>query len=232
MSRPRDAGAALHLQASRCTRRARLAALALCGWLALPGAAAAQFVPLEDLLQIVVTPRELLAIDATGGGETPERLLLGEEVLFSMSRGRVGAVLTDQRILAVEVDSGAWQSVRYLRGESRPHQAELGDRVVLFSTNRRVLGFGNRNLAEESIGPSEQLLLTKVSANLAVAVTSRRALALSPFTGGFFEIGLRVGERIEGLTASSDVATLTTSQRLLIFRGRAGTWSERRLGLR
>lgn len=178
--------------------------------------------------------RELLAIDAEGGGETPTRLRLDEQVLLTQSRGRVGVVLTDQRVLAVGVRSGAWQDARYLRGESRPHQALLGDRVALVATDRRVLGFdgGSNNLVEQSLGPREQLLRTGVSANLAVAVTDRRALALSPFVGGFFEFPLRLGESIERLVASSDVATVTTSQRLLIFRGRAGVWSERRLGLR
>jgi hypothetical protein len=73
---------------------------------------------------------------------------------------------------------------------------------------------------------------TRVSANLAVVVTDRRALGLSPFAGGFFETSLRLGESVESFEASSDVATLTTSERLLIFRGPTGSWSERHLELR
>ncbi len=234
MSGPRNAGAGLHLQRRSCSARA--AGLLLAALLVAPPASARFYgdFPLEDLLTVVVTSRELLAIDAEGGGETPERLNLREQVLFSANRGRVGVVLTDQRVLAVGVRSGAWQGARYLRGESRPHGAELGDRVALVTTDRRLLGFdgGSNNLLEASLGPRERVLETGVSANLAVAVTDRRALAISPFSGGFFEIPLRVGETVENLNLSSGTATLTTSVRLLIFRGRAGTWSERRLRLR
>jgi hypothetical protein len=188
-------------------------------------------VPLEDLLQIVETSRTLLAIDAEGGGDTPERLEIDEEVVWTGSRGRVGVALTDRRILAVGTGSAAWQQTRYRRGETPPETASLGDRVALLTTEQRVLGFdgGSNNLVETSVGPGETVLDARVSANLGVVVTDRRALALSPFAGGFFETPLRLHERIEGLALGSDVATLTTSARILVFRGRTGRWSERRL---
>ncbi len=68
--------------------------------------------------------------------------------------------------------------------------------------------------------------------NVAVAVTTRRALGISPFVGGFFPIDLRVGEDIESLSAAANLATLATSRRLLTFRANSGTWEERRLNLR
>jgi len=190
--------------------------------------------PLGDLLQIVVTPRALLALDGEGGGDTREDLERGEQVLWTGSRGLVGMALTDRRILAVRTRSAAWQETRWRQGESRPAVAQLGDRVALLATDRRLLGFdgGSGNLAETSVGPQEQVLETHVAANVAVAVTSRRALGISPFVGGFFETPLRVGETVERVDTGSEVATLTTSQRLLIFRGRTGRWSERHLELR
>lgn len=233
MAGPEDAVRRLQLQRSACTA---LAALALAALLA--GAPAAGTgrgdLPLGDLLQIVATPRALLAIDAEGGGDRREPLERGERVLWTGTRGAVGLALTDRRVLAVATGSAAWQTTRFRQGESAPHLAELGDRVALVVTDRRILGFdgGSRNLVELSLGPRERLIDTRVSANLAVAVTDRRALGLSPFAGGFFETSLRLGESIEAFEASSDVATLTTSQRLLIFRGPSGSWSERHLELR
>jgi len=214
-----------------------MAALALAAGLlaaSAPAAGRGGDVPLEDLLRIVVTPRALLAIDAEGGGDTREALELGESVVWRDSRGRVGVVLTDRRVLAVGTGSGAWQDTRYRRGETPPGAAALGDRVALVATDRRVLGFdgGSFNLVERSIGPHERVLHTRVSANLAVVVTDRRALALSPFVGGFFEAPLRVAERVESVDLGSDVATLTTSDRLLVFRGRTGSWSEHHIELR
>jgi len=227
-----DAARELQVQRRRCSAGAALLVALLLG----PPAPAAEDgrSPLGDLLQIVVTERALLAVDGEGGGETREDLERGEEVLWTGSRGAVGVALTDRRLLAVRTLSGSWQSTRWRRDEQRPAAAELGDRVALLATDRRLLGFdgGSGNLAEESVGPREQVLETSVAANVAVVVTSRRALGLSPFAGGFFETPLRVGETVEGVDAASEIVTLTTSHRLLFFRARAGAWSERRLELR
>jgi hypothetical protein len=190
--------------------------------------------PLLDLLEILVLPREILAIDAGGGGQLEERLLRGERVLWSESQGRVGVVLTDQRILAVSTISASWQSTRYLRSEVAPGRATLGDRVALLLTDKRAIGFdGNSgNLIERSLGPGESILDFAVGANVAVVVTPRRALGLSPFAGGFFETDIHVGEKIEHTAAQANLVTITLSNRLLIFRAPTGTWEERKLKLR
>ena len=222
------------MQAPPCGSRALALALLLLAGPALAAGPDPEEVVLEDRLQIVLTPRAVLAFDGEGGGDREERLELGEEVVWRGSRGNVGVVLTDRRLLMIGVGSGSWQETRWRRGETRPQGAEIGGRVALVVTDKRLLGFdgGSGNLVEGSLGPRERVLTTSVSTNLAIAVTGRRAFGLSPFKGGFFETDLRVGERLEGLDALSDVATLTTSRRLLTFRGRTGHWSERRLELR
>jgi len=190
--------------------------------------------PLVDLLEIVVLQREILAVDAGGGGQIEERLLRGEQVRWSGSQGRIGVVLTDQRILAVSTISASWQSVRYQRGEDLPESATLGDRVALILTNKRAIGLdGNSgNLIERSLGPGERVVGSAVGDNAAVVVTPRRALGLSAFTGGFFEAKIRVGERMEGLVAKSNLVTLTLPNRLLFFRAPTGSWEERNLNIR
>jgi hypothetical protein len=190
--------------------------------------------PLLDLLTIVELQRELLAIDARSGNQLSERLELDEEVLWTRSRGRVGVVLTDRRILAVAVGSAAWQDTRYLRTEQVPERAQLGERVALVLTPKRVIGFdgGSGNLIERSIGPNERVHTTAVAENVLVVVTERRAMGLSPFVGGFFETPLRVGEDLESVVAQANLATVTTSHRLLVFRAPSGSWEERRLDLR
>jgi hypothetical protein len=237
MAGRRGAASELQVQRRHCSARAALglvAALAAVAAGTLTAESDDGRAPLADLLRIVVTPRALLAVDGESGGDTREDLLLGEQVLWTGSRGLVGMALTDQRVLAVATGSGSWQSTRWRQGESRPALAELGERVALLATDRRLLGFdgSSGNLAEESVGPRERVLETSVAANVAVVVTSRRALGLSPFAGGFFEQPLRVGEAVASIDAGSEVVTLTTSQRLLFFRARAGAWSERRLELR
>ncbi len=242
------AAPALHLQAAGCRRLRCGLGAALLGALLTPagaaGPAAGQSIgpfgrdgavfPIEDLLQIVVLKRDLLALDAEGGGETREDLELGERVLWTGSRGRVGLVLTDRRILAVGTGSARWQSTRYRRAESHPHLTRLGDRVALVVTDKRALGFNGRsgNLLEERFGPNETVVRADVSANVAIVVTDRRALGLSPFAGGFFGERLRISEEVLGLELGSNIATLRTGQRLLTFRGTTGSWSERRLDIR
>ena len=191
-------------------------------------------VPIEDVLQIVVLDRELVAIDALGGGGPRERLEIGERLLRYAARGRVGIAVTDRRMLAVGVGSGSWQDTRYRQGEIPPRDFLLGDRVALLLTSKRALGFdgGSGNLIELSLGPAETVLGLEIGRNVAVIVTDRRALGLSPFAGGFFSERMRLRERLEAIDASANLATVTTSRRLLTFRSPTGGWEERDRNLR
>jgi hypothetical protein len=210
--------------------------LALAAALALPGAAASasdEFL-LAPQLDVLVLDRELLAVDARSGGQTSERLELGERVLFAKQRGRVGVAVTDRRMLAVASSSGAWQEARYRRNEPAPLDASLGDRVALLLTPVRAIGFDGKsgNLIERSIGPQEVVLESAVGQNVAAVVTNRRALGMSSNRGGFFEAPIRVNEQVQRLSALADTVTVHTSKRLLIFRGPTGSWEERRLPIR
>jgi hypothetical protein len=207
----------------------------VCLGLVLAGTAdASEDALLAPLLDVIVLEREILAIDAEGGGETRERLEIGENVLFAKQRGKVGVAVTDRRILAVATRSGSWQEARYRRGETPPLDASLGDRVALLLTAQRAIGFdgGSGNLIEASIGPQEVATRTAVGQNVAVVVTNRRALGLSSERGGFFDTRLRVGEPVESISALAKTVTLQTDRRLLIFRGPSGSWEERRLPIR
>ena len=78
------------------------------------------------------------------------------------------------------------------------------------------------------LGPQEDLRAVQVGANVAVLVTNREAIGLSPEAGGFFAIRLQVKERIAEVSARSNLATVQTNQRVLVFRAPTGTWAERR----
>jgi hypothetical protein len=189
--------------------------------------------PLEDRLQLIVQPRSVLAIDGETGGQREEALELGERVFAHGADGRVAYAVTDRRLLAIAVGSGSFQHARFARGEALAAPAALGDRVVLFATNRRVIGFdgGSGNLVESRLGPRERIARLAVGNSVAVAATGRRALGLSPFRGGFFEVSLGLDEAEVSLAATGDLATLTTDRRILTFRAATGSWEERRIGL-
>ena len=96
-------GCLLPLKNTNVTRKT-CAALVLLAHLLLPGVCGAQLsgpdqVPLADLLEILFLDRELLAIDAAGGGQRALRLRLDENLLWKDSQGRVGMAVTNQRIL-------------------------------------------------------------------------------------------------------------------------------------
>jgi len=189
--------------------------------------------PLSDVLQILVLQREVRAIDAVGG-EIVQRLERGEPVVWYDTRGRVGVVLTDRRVLAVSSRSGSWQESRYRLREAPPLEAFLGDQVALVITKSRAIGFdgGSGNLIEQPLGPGERVLAIDVGENVGVVVTDRRALGISPFAGGFFETHLPPGERYERVEASANFASVHTSRRILNFRAPSGRWTESDLPLR
>ena len=191
-------------------------------------------IPLADVLEILELDRTLLAVDARTGGELELRLRLDERVVWRTTRGRVGMVLTDQRVLAVAVASGSWQQAELQSGERVDGPAQLGDRVGLLVTSRRAIGFdgGSRNLLEASLGLRERVLASAVGLNVAVLVTDRRALGLSPSVGGFFDVPVQLGERVERVEAESNLATVTTDRRLLVFRTPTGSWEIRLRNLR
>jgi len=186
--------------------------------------------PLGELIEIVVLEDEILAVDAEGGGTSTIRRLLGEQVLWVGTRGVVGVVLTDERVLAIATRSASWREAPYERGEMPAQAAELGDRVALVALPQRVLGFVGSagRFAEVRLGPREDLLALRVGANVAVVVTEREAYGLSPDAGGFFPIRLQLRERLEDVVARDNLATVQTDQRLLVFRAPTGTWAERR----
>ena len=78
----------------------------------------------------------------------------------------------------------------------------------------------------------ERVLATAVGRNVAVIVTDRRALGLSPSVGGFFDTPIQLGETVERIVAESNLATVTTARRLLIFRTPTGSWEIRLRNLR
>jgi len=202
---------------------------------ALPASAQlrADEVPLEDVLEIVQLKHALLAIDAAAGGQKRVPLEIGETVIAIRSRGRVGFVATDRRMLAVGTASAAWQQERYQIGEQGPPLIQLGDRVALLVTNLRVLGFNNRDslFTEYQIGPNERFVASYAGANAAVALTNRNALGFSPRFANFSTTDFQLRERILDVSPRANLTTIRTNRRLLIYRAPSGTWVERRLNL-
>jgi hypothetical protein len=215
---------------------AALIALSLPVGAAAPLAARAQSpergeVPLVDLVDLLVVDRELVAIRSAG--QLTIRLELDERLLWHGSRGAVALALTDRRMLGAATRSAAWQTLPLRRQEPPPEAAQLGDRVALFVTDDRIVGFNGEtgNFAEFPLGVRESVRHRRVGANTAVVVTDRNAVGLSAFAGGFFAAKLGLREQVEAVEALANLATVTTNRRLLIFRAASGVWTEKNLAL-
>ena len=189
-------------------------------------------VVLEDVISVELVGRELVAFDLVGSGRLVERLEIGEEVLSTRARGRIALALTTRRMLAAAPTSGSWQAERYRISERPSEEADLSQGVALVVTSQRALAFFGSGWTEQSIGPRELLRTTQVGPGAGVVVTDRRALGVSAQAGGFFETKLRIGEDIQSVNAIASIVTLTTSKRVLVFKGASGRWVEHSRTLR
>jgi hypothetical protein len=189
-------------------------------------------VVLQDAIAVELVGRELVAFDLEGSGRLVERLEIGEELIFSEARGRVAVALTTHRMLAATPESSSWRAERYRVSENAVSEAEVSQQLALVVTSQRALAFFSGRWAEESFGPRETLVTTRVGPGAGVVITDRRALGVSAGVGGFFETKLRVREDIESVNAVSSLVTITTSERTLLFKGTSARWVEHRRTLR
>jgi hypothetical protein len=189
--------------------------------------------PLADQIEVVVIDREVVAIDAEGGGDRSAELSLREEVGFHAARGIVGVALTSERALFFSANRG-WLSLRWLPSERVPERVLLGERVALLATSKRVIGFNAESgiAVDEPLGRNEPVHDLVIGANAGAALTSRRLLGLSLGSARFIEEKIGVSEAVESLDAGANIITATTPRRLLIFRASGATWEERPRRLR
>ena len=145
----------------------------------------------------------------------------------------VCGTVNDLAMLGATPRSSSWREKRYRITETPVDGAWLSQGLGLVITSERALAFfGPGNWAEQGLGPREDVLTARLGPAAGVVVTDRRALGISADTGGFFETKLRINEEIENVTAVSSIATITTSQRTLLFKGPSAIWVEHRRPLR
>lgn len=191
-------------------------------------------VPLLDTIDVIVRRRSVIAVDPSVGFDVARApLLIGEDVLWSGSRGRVGLVVTDKRVLAISTGAPTWHETRFRVRESLPNAVLLGDRVALVTTDDRIIGMaaGGGPLRMRDIGTHENLVDAVIGENLAIVITDKRVLGLSAFAGGFFQESVGIHEDFEYSKASANFGTVATDRRLLLFEATSGDWRTRRFRL-
>jgi hypothetical protein len=185
---------------------------------------------IEDLIDIAESKGKIIAI-IEGRRTVTFDLRPNEKILWSGSRGYLGAFLTDLHFYVISTSLNAWQPLPLRLAESGKGVASLSPYIALLTTRNRAVGFDatyNRFI-EVQLPIHEQLVAAEAERYVAVVITSGRAFGLATESSAFTEINLRVNETIEDIKLTYSKATVRTSDRLLTFEATGSTWKEHRL---
>jgi len=155
---------------------------------------------IEDLVDITESNSKIIAI-IEGGKTISFDLRPNEKVLWSGSKGYLGAFLTNERFFVISTSSDAWQALPLKLDESEKGVASLSPHIALLVTGDRAIGFdaASNQFIETQLPIHDELLAAEAEKYVAVVITSSRAFGLAAETSAFSEIPLRVRETIEAI---------------------------------
>jgi hypothetical protein len=185
---------------------------------------------IEDLIDIFESNSKIIAI-IEGKKTIAFNLRPKEKVLWSGSRGYIGAFLTDHRFFTISIYSNTWQALPLGIDESENGVASLSPYIALLVTEDRAIAFdaASNRFIETRLPTHDEIVTAKVERYVAVVITSGRAFGFAAETASFTEVRLRVRETIETIKITSGKATIRTSDRLLSFESTDSIWKEHRL---
>jgi hypothetical protein len=185
---------------------------------------------IEDLVDITESNSKIIAV-IEGRKTITFDIRPKEKVLWSGSKGYLGAFLTNDRFFVISTSSDTWQVLPLKLDESEKGVVSLSPYIALLVTGDRAIGFDaeSNRFVETDLPIHDKLLAAKAEKYVAVVITSSRAFGLAAKTMTFTEIHLRVRETIEAIKMTSSKATILTSDRLLTFDATGSTWNEHRL---
>ena len=185
---------------------------------------------IEDLIDIAESKSKIIAI-IEGTKTVTFDLRPGEKVLWSGSRGHLGAFLTDRHFFVISTSLDAWQQLPLRLDESGKGIASLSPYIALLVTGDRAVGFdaSSNRFVEVQLPLNDELLAAEAERYVAVVITSSRAFGLAAETSTFKEISLRKNEALETLKLTYNKVTVRTSDRLLTFDSAGTNWKEHRL---
>ena len=185
---------------------------------------------IEDLIDIAESKGKIIAI-IEGKRKISFDLRPDEKVLWSGSRGYLGAFLTDLHFFVISTSLNAWQRLPLKLDESEKAVASLSPYIALLVTGDRAIGFdatANR-FTETQLPLHDELITAEAEQYVALVITSSRAFALAAESSAFSEINLGIGESVEEIKLTESKATVRTAERLLTFDATGSTWKEHRL---
>src|SRR5262249_28881966 len=138
------------------------------------------------------------------------------------SRGLVGVIATNRRMLAIHSRASEFAELRY-RIREKPVDANdihVLDRLALVELNTRLVGYAPDLgiWVELGLGPNERPSAFEGQGGIAAVVTPRRAIGFSSRSSGFVEEPLSPKEDVERASFSDASVTLILPHKILIFR--------------
>lgn len=185
---------------------------------------------IEDLIDIAESDGKIIAV-IEGRKTITYDLKPSEKLLWSGSRGHLGAFLTDRQFFVTSTKSNSWQRLPLRIDEAESGVAVISPYLVLLVTNDRAIAFDAMatNFIEVRLPVKEEVYAAEVEKYVAVVVTTGQVYGLAVRSSGFNEIKLKVNESIDSVKISASKVTITTSDRLLSFQAKNTTWNEYRL---
>lgn len=187
---------------------------------------------IEDLIDIQELDGDVIAIRE--GKAKPFDLRSPEKILWSGSKGYIGAVLTERRFLVISNSSISWHEISLQEKETQGAIALLSEYLALLVTVDRGICFDGKNnrFIELQRPANEEFLDLAVDKYVAVVVSSRYAFGLALGGEEFNRIPFRPYEYFEILKTKANFATIRTTKRLFTFRDSDSSWTVVDLPLR
>lgn len=192
------------------------------------GAASAQIDEyIEDAIEIHEVRGKVVAVRNERSNLSFE-LSLKEPILWKGTRGKVGALLTEKRFLAVSTTSDDWLEQTLRLHEADDAKTAISPYLALLVTRQRAVGFDGltNRLVENRLPLFETIVAAEADYRVAVVVLSGRCAGFTVGHSGFAEIIFRIDEEFQTLEMKPRLATVRTSERVLSFKAASSAWSE------
>ena len=206
-------------------RRCTQTALVLIVHLAMAATAMAYEV-VEDVVELVATDTQLIAV-VDGRRYFRTDYLSGEVVRWQGAKGEIGAFLTNERLLAVTITSGQWNTEDLkIREKRTPPDVLIAAQILIMLTDERIVAFGTHTdgFFQTRLPIGETVVARAANGRVAAAATPSQAFGYSTYRRGAARIRFRLQERFVSLKAAYDSVTLQTSQRLITLEAGDGVW--------
>lgn len=137
---------------------------------------------IEDLIDIFESNSKLVAI-IEGKKTISFDLPANEKVLWSDSKGNLGAFLTNNRVFVISTSLGIWKYLHLRSDEPEEAKTSLSPNIVLLAFGDRAIGYDAslNQFIETQLPLHDELLAVETGKYVAVVITSSRAFGLYSF---------------------------------------------------